>query len=408
MVTLVKAARGDLKLKVKQIKTARTSSTPETRRRQVNVSSPSARRKQTGALPVPRASSPAGSTTQTPPPQEAEAAPTPAATPAATAAKSDDVPAALQQRIDQAVGQVESLAKTKFGIQLVGASGADYTARLQALVEQLEQAADGVAPLLPRLAQVTARLEASSGTSPSSSRVSGDIFAQLAAVVARIEQATAGASDPTPTTAAKTHTGPLSASGEEEDHPSVAAFDELLTNQLRTYLELSKQIGGDVAEQSELTLKAFIAMRRFLGVVPFSQKPGPKVYPQLLEAITKATNDTTMYADMHPDTTAENQLRAVSEGIMAMSWINVQPQPAPFVTDMASAGEFYSNRVIKEFKERLVVHSGQGSYKDDTCLNYAAVGRMAGIEHRVTCAHLFIATRPKLNGLDPGTRCSKP
>jgi len=146
-----------------------------------------------------------------------------------------------------------------------GGSQSDYTARLQAIVEQLEKAADGVAgtmppgsclrcadvlhvhldSLLPRLAQVTGRLEAASGASPTHGQASGDLFQKLAAVVARIEAAVTGGNS-TSSSVASAAMGPLSASGEEESHPSVVAFDELLTTELRAYLENSKAIGGDV------------------------------------------------------------------------------------------------------------------------------------------------------------------
>jgi hypothetical protein len=96
--------------------------------------------------------------------------------------------------------------------------------------------------LLPRLAQVTGRLEAASGASPTHEQASGDLFHKLTAVVARIETAVTGSSS----SVASAGMGPLSASGEEESHPSVVAFDELLTNELRAYLDHSKAIGGDV------------------------------------------------------------------------------------------------------------------------------------------------------------------
>lgn len=39
----------------------------------------------------------------------------------------------------------------------------------------------------------------------------------------------------------------------------------------------------------------------------------------------------------------------------ALGWITVEPKPVPFITDMIGAAEFYSNRVIKEFKEKYAL-----------------------------------------------------
>ena len=62
-----------------------------------------------------------------------------------------------------------------------------------------------------------------------------------------------------------------------------------------------------------------------------------------------------MYPELNDTSNVMDHLRAVGEGIMAMSWINVEPQPAPFVVSMIEAAEFYSNRVIKEFKDKSVL-----------------------------------------------------
>ena len=51
-----------------------------------------------------------------------------------------------------------------------------------------------------------------------------------------------------------------------------------------------------------------------------------------------------------------NHLSAVSEGIPALGWILVAPTPGPHIKDMIDASQFYSNRVLKEFKEKDATH----------------------------------------------------
>ena len=51
-----------------------------------------------------------------------------------------------------------------------------------------------------------------------------------------------------------------------------------------------------------------------------------------------------------------NHLSALSEAIPALGWVTVSPAPAPFVQEMNHAGQFYTNRVLKDWKEKNHVH----------------------------------------------------
>lgn len=47
-----------------------------------------------------------------------------------------------------------------------------------------------------------------------------------------------------------------------------------------------------------------------------------------------------------------NHLSAISESIPALGWVAVSPTPAPYVKEMNDAGQFYTNRVLKDWKEK--------------------------------------------------------
>ena len=51
-----------------------------------------------------------------------------------------------------------------------------------------------------------------------------------------------------------------------------------------------------------------------------------------------------------------NHLSALSEAIPALGWVTVSPAPAPFILEMNHAGQFYTNRVLKDWKEKSHVH----------------------------------------------------
>ena len=47
-----------------------------------------------------------------------------------------------------------------------------------------------------------------------------------------------------------------------------------------------------------------------------------------------------------------NHLSAISESIGALGWIAITPAPSPFVKEMADSAQFYTNRVLKDYKEK--------------------------------------------------------
>ena len=52
-----------------------------------------------------------------------------------------------------------------------------------------------------------------------------------------------------------------------------------------------------------------------------------------------------------------NHLSAISESIAALGWVGVKPAPAPHVKEMADAAQFYTNRILREYKEKDPKHA---------------------------------------------------
>merc|ERR1711962_524206 len=51
-----------------------------------------------------------------------------------------------------------------------------------------------------------------------------------------------------------------------------------------------------------------------------------------------------------------NHLSAISESVSALGWVVVAPTPAPYIKEMNDAGQFYTNRVLKDWKEKDANH----------------------------------------------------
>lgn len=48
-------------------------------------------------------------------------------------------------------------------------------------------------------------------------------------------------------------------------------------------------------------------------------------------------------------------LTTVSEGIAVLGWITIEPKPVEYVSEILGVAQYHGNRIIKEYKEKLVL-----------------------------------------------------
>jgi adenylyl cyclase-associated protein len=113
-------------------------------------------------------------------------------------------------------------------------------------------------------------------------------------------------------------------------------------------VELSKKIAPEVGQQAELVLKAVEAQKQFIAVAASSKKPAD-VNP-LVKPTSDLLGEVIAIRDKSRTSKFFNNLSAVSEGIPALGWVLVEKTPGPHVADMRGGSEFYSNRILKDFK----------------------------------------------------------
>ncbi|XP_035765177.1 adenylyl cyclase-associated protein 1-like [Neolamprologus brichardi] len=94
----------------------------------------------------------------------------------------------------------------------------------------------------------------------------------------------------------------------------VEGFDEITKGPLAEYLSLSQKIGGDVQKHAEMMKQGFATERQLLITASTSQKP--------------------------------------SDVMISI----VAPKPGPYVKEMQDAATFYTNRVLKDYKDKDKVH----------------------------------------------------
>eukprot|EP00117_Sycon_ciliatum_P023601 scpid59272/ scgid20021/ Adenylyl cyclase-associated protein 2 len=139
----------------------------------------------------------------------------------------------------------------------------------------------------------------------------------------------------------------------EDDAPSsesLDAFDEIVNGQFAKFLDLSKSIGGEVAEQAKLVKGGFQGLRSVLVTATKHSKPSSGDLQALLKPISIAVQDVTAFREKNRASKLFNHLSAISESIGAIGWVAVSPKPAPYCKQMAEASQFYGNRVLKDFK----------------------------------------------------------
>lgn len=139
--------------------------------------------------------------------------------------------------------------------------------------------------------------------------------------------------------------------------PSVAAFDAIVSGSLAKFIAASNKIGGDVKTQVDIVKGAFSAQRDFLVKVSKCKEPSKDALQTLLKPTADKILETQNFREKNRSSPLFNHLSAISESIPALGWVTVAPAPAPYIREMSDAGQFFANRVLKDFKEKDATHA---------------------------------------------------
>ncbi|XP_013886988.1 adenylyl cyclase-associated protein 1 [Austrofundulus limnaeus] len=136
----------------------------------------------------------------------------------------------------------------------------------------------------------------------------------------------------------------------------VGAFDTIVNGPVAQYMSLSQQIGGDVQKHAVMMKQAFSNQRQLLVTASSSQKPSDAVLKSLLEPVSKTIQQVQAFREQNRTSPLFNHLSAVSESVPALGWVAMDPKPGPYVKEMQDAAMFYTNRVLKEYKDKDKTH----------------------------------------------------
>ena len=131
--------------------------------------------------------------------------------------------------------------------------------------------------------------------------------------------------------------------------------------------------------QAALLHKAFVEQRAFLTVVASSKDPkDANVVNGLVKNTAAAIGAVQEYREKNrAKKNVADHLAALSEGVPALGWVVVAQKPAPHVTAAKESAEFYTNRVLKEYKDKYVAGPRRGGLAAARCAapDRRAVGR---------------------------------
>ncbi|TWW65794.1 Adenylyl cyclase-associated protein 1 [Takifugu flavidus] len=136
----------------------------------------------------------------------------------------------------------------------------------------------------------------------------------------------------------------------------VEAFDEIIQGPVAQYVSLSQKIGGDVQKHADMIKQGFSSQRQLLLTASTSQKPSDAVFTSLLQPMSKIIQQVQSFREQNRTSALFNHLSAVSESVPGLGWVAMAPKPGPYVKDMQDAAMFYTNRVLKEYKEKDKTH----------------------------------------------------
>jgi len=131
---------------------------------------------------------------------------------------------------------------------------------------------------------------------------------------------------------------------------SVQDYDDLINQYIQPYVEHSNKIGQEVAEQAAMVMEAVSAQRSMLQIAASCKKPNDETMMKLLKPTSEQIEKITKIRDANRASKLFNHLSTISEGIGALGWVLVTPTPGPHVAEMRGASEFYSNKLLREFK----------------------------------------------------------
>ncbi|KAJ2502421.1 suppressor of rasval19 [Coemansia sp. RSA 1972] len=141
------------------------------------------------------------------------------------------------------------------------------------------------------------------------------------------------------------------ASVDIEDSKAAREYERAIKPLVEHFVACSAKIGGLVSDQAQIVQQLYSAQHDFIRLAGASKQPPPSQLPTLLNAQQSAIQSACALKDANRPSEYFDNLSAVAEGVAAFGWVAVAPTPVPYVNDMKESAEFYTNRVLRKWRE---------------------------------------------------------
>jgi len=142
---------------------------------------------------------------------------------------------------------------------------------------------------------------------------------------------------------------PGGATGGATGSAALDAWDKLINDFYKNFVELSKKLGGDVATQVALLDKVVAEIRKFLETASKTPKPDDTKLGELLGPASSAIGAVKEFQEKNRKSKQANHLNTLGEGVAAFGWV-AQSLPAPYIGETLGSSQFWSNKILTEFK----------------------------------------------------------
>ncbi|KAJ2783850.1 suppressor of rasval19 [Coemansia javaensis] len=114
----------------------------------------------------------------------------------------------------------------------------------------------------------------------------------------------------------------------------------------------SAKIGGLVGEQAQAVQRLAEAQHAFILLSARAKSPDAARLPQLLAPQQAEIQRAIELKDGNRPSEFFDNLSAVAESVSAFGWVVVEKTPVPYVAEARDSAEFYTNRVLKAWREK--------------------------------------------------------
>lgn len=144
----------------------------------------------------------------------------------------------------------------------------------------------------------------------------------------------------------------IGSAGGEKTPEAIVQFGQLIREKVLPLVDLSTKIDSTVAAVAQVFKEAFDLQLDFLEIALKSKKPdyASKEFAESLSPVNQAILKIGDLKDQNRQSKFFPYLNSVAEGAALFSWVAVET-PASLVADFKDASQFWTNRVLKEFKE---------------------------------------------------------